>query len=49
MCIRDSFTGETCFYKYGAAPSYVRTGKSVRRVSGESLAAGLMTLSLIHI
>lgn len=42
MCV-DLFTGETCFYKYGAAPSYVRTGKSVRRVSGESLAAGLMT------
>ena len=42
MCV-DLFTGETCFYKYGAAPSYVRTGKSVRRVTGESLAAGLMS------
>ena len=41
MCV-DLFTGETSFYKYGAAPSYVRTGKSVRRVSGESLAAGLV-------
>lgn len=42
MCV-DLFTGETSFYKYGAAPSYVRTGKSVRRVTGESLAAGLMS------
>ncbi len=41
MCV-DLFTGETSFYKYGAAPSYVRTGKSVKRVSGESLAAGLV-------
>lgn len=41
MCV-DLFTGETSFYKYGAAPSYVRSGGSVRRVSGESLAAGLV-------
>jgi len=40
MCI-DLFSGETCFYKYGAAPSYVRSGRSVRRIKGESLAAGL--------
>lgn len=40
MCV-DLFTGETCFYKYGAAPSYVKNGKSVRRIKGESLAAGL--------
>ena len=40
MCI-DLFSGETCFYKYGAAPSYVYSGKSVRRIRGESLAAGL--------
>ncbi len=40
MCI-DLFSGETCFYKYGAAPSYVRCGKSVRRIKGETLAAGL--------
>ena len=39
MCI-DLFTGETAFYKYGAAPSYVWSGKSVRRVRGESLAPG---------
>ena len=41
VCI-DLFTGETCFYKYGAAPSYVRTGQSVRRVKGQSMAAGLL-------
>lgn len=40
MCI-DLFTGETGFYKYGAAPSYVKSGKSIRRVRSESLAAGL--------
>ncbi|MBR6209504.1 MAG: SpoIIE family protein phosphatase [Oscillospiraceae bacterium] len=41
MCI-DLFTGETGFYKYGAAPSYIRTGKSVRRVKGVSMAAGVL-------
>ena len=40
MCV-DLFTGETCFYKYGAAPSFVRSGKTIRRVRGESLAAGV--------
>ena len=40
MCV-DLFTGETCFYKYGAAPSYVKSGKQIRRIRGESLAAGL--------
>ncbi|MGI6029786.1 MAG: SpoIIE family protein phosphatase [Candidatus Heteroscillospira sp.] len=39
MCV-DLFTGETSFYKYGAAPSYVWSGKGVRRVRGESLAPG---------
>ena len=42
MCI-DLFSGETCFYKYGAAPSYVKRGAAIRRVKGESLAAGLST------
>ncbi len=41
MCI-DLFSGETYFYKYGAAPSYVRNGKTVRRVRSENLAAGLV-------
>ena len=40
MCV-DLFTGETCFYKYGAAPSYVCSGKNVKRIRCESLAAGL--------
>ena len=40
MCV-DLFSGETCFYKYGAAPSFVKSGKSIRRIAGETLAAGL--------
>lgn len=40
MCV-DLFSGETCFYKYGAAPSYVKSGKGIRRIKGETLAAGL--------
>ena len=34
------FSGETCVYKYGAAPSYIRSGGKVRAVLGESPAAG---------
>ena len=41
MCI-DLFTGQTGFYKYGAAPSFIRTGRSVRRVKGISMAAGIL-------
>lgn len=40
MCI-DLFSGETCFYKYGAAPSYVKSGRSIKRIKGETFAAGL--------
>ena len=40
MCV-DLFTGETCFYKYGAAPSYVKNGRQIRRIRSETLAAGL--------
>lgn len=40
MCV-DLFTGETGFYKYGAAPSYVYSGKSVRRIKCQSFAPGL--------
>lgn len=40
MCV-DLFSGEACFYKYGAAPSYVKNGHSIRRIRGESLAVGL--------
>jgi stage II sporulation protein E len=35
--------GEAIFYKYGAAPSYVKIGKTVRRICWGSLAAGLMS------
>ena len=42
MCV-DLFSGETCFYKYGAAPSFVKSGKHIKRIKGESLAAGLST------
>ena len=40
MCV-DLFSGETCFYKYGAAPSYVKSGSKIRRIESESLAPGL--------
>lgn len=42
MCCVDLFTGQTSFYKYGAAPSYVKTGRAIRRVKGTSLAAGML-------
>ena len=38
MCV-DLFTGDTSFYKYGAAPSYVCSGTSIDRIKGESIAA----------
>ena len=40
MCV-DLFSGETCFYKYGATPSYVMNSGRIRRIKGETLAAGL--------
>ena len=40
MCI-DLFTGEASFYKYGAAPSYVRSGSVIRKIRCSSYAAGL--------
>ena len=42
LCCVDLFTGDACFYKYGAAPSYVKTGHAVRRVKCSSLAAGML-------
>lgn len=42
LCCVDLFTGETTFYKYGAAPSFVKTGRSIRRIRGASLAAGML-------
>lgn len=35
------FTGAARMFKYGAAPSYLRYGGTVRRVKGKSVAAGL--------
>ncbi len=37
----DLFSGYAVFYKYGAAPSYVKSGKQIRRIRSESMAAGL--------
>lgn len=34
-------TGEAAFFKYGAAPSYVKKGGVVRRITGGSLPVGL--------
>ena len=40
MCI-DLFSGEASFFKYGAAPSYIRSGRTVKRVRSATMAAGL--------
>jgi len=37
----DLFTGEGALYKFGAAPTYVKKGNQVRRLTGSSLPAGL--------
>ncbi|WP_295632312.1 SpoIIE family protein phosphatase [uncultured Intestinimonas sp.] len=37
----DLFTGEAALYKLGAAPTYVRRGSSVSRITGSALPAGL--------
>lgn len=41
LCCIDLFTGQTSFYKYGAAPSYIKTGRAIRRIKGKSMAAGM--------
>ena len=41
LCVFDPVSGEAAFYKYGAAPSYLKKGGTVRRVTGGSLPAGL--------
>ena len=41
LMVIDLFTGDACFYKFGAAPSYVRTGKIIRKIRCRSFAAGL--------
>lgn len=40
MCV-DLFTGDVTLLKYGAAPSYVKSGKTIKRIDGHSLAVGL--------
>jgi len=42
LCCIYFFTGDACFYKYGAAPSYVKTGRTIRRLKCTSLAAGML-------
>jgi len=37
----DVRTGEVAFYKFGAAPSYIKRGIEIRRVTGACLPAGL--------
>jgi len=37
----DLFTGESMLYKFGAAPTYVKKGNQVRKLTGTSLPAGL--------
>ena len=37
----DLFSGDTSVYKYGAAPTYIKKGAAVSRVTGASLPAGL--------
>ena len=41
LCVLQPATGEASFYKYGAAPSYLKKGGAVRRIAGGSLPAGL--------
>ena len=36
----DLFTGRAGLYKYGAAPSYIKRGRTVRRMDGRAMAAG---------
>jgi len=41
LCVFDPANGEAVLYKYGAAPSYVKQGGIVRRISGGSLPVGM--------
>lgn len=41
LCVYDDSCGEAVIYKYGAAPSYIKKGGSVRRIAGTSLPVGL--------
>lgn len=41
LCTCDPSTGETAFFKFGAAPSYLKKGGVVRRITGGTLPVGL--------
>lgn len=41
LCVFDPAAGEAAFFKFGAAPSYLKKGGVVRRITGSSLPAGL--------
>ena len=41
LCVVKPVGGEVSFYKYGAAPSYLKRGGLVRRVAGNSLPVGM--------
>ena len=41
LAVFDGASGSLAFYKYGAAPSYLKKNGVVRRISGGSLPAGL--------
>lgn len=41
LCICKGKSGDTTFYKFGAAPSYLKKGGTVRRVTGVSFPVGL--------
>lgn len=41
LCIYRASSAEAAFYKFGAAPSYLKRGGTVRRVTGGTLPAGL--------
>ena len=41
LLILELGSGQTTLYKYGAAPSYIKKGGRVRRITGNTLPAGL--------
>ena len=41
LCVYDPGIREAAFYKFGAAPSYLKRGGVVRRITGSSLPVGL--------
>ncbi len=39
----DMFTGSTDFFKFGSAPTYIKRGQQVRRITSSALPAGITT------